>query len=528
VTDKTSFPKDNLSRGASLAAVERDGAFADLSEVFTVEVERRSANWDLRQGPKNYAALVAAQVASGVLSFASVWLATRMLGPTGYGGVVAIVAASQAIGQLAVNWTSASVSVYGVQEFVQTGHIAKPFWTRFWIFLPNVVLIIATSPLWLPPLSSWLKLPPQAYLFVLAHFLVNALWIHVQQGLQGAKLIRLQGSLLTFERVLVFLIILGWVVSGNTSFLTVALAYIFAPLGAAAAGLYALRKLVFPISGIDRDLLPKMLKFSLPILPASLVGYMSTNYLDAFFITQYLSAAHLGVYAVVYLISGTALQLPLLVGTILIPLFITLQIDGTDDRARRFMLNGLPLLALLWGIACTFVAAFGGLIFPRIFGPQFSEIGKLLWPLMAASALAGPILMGYAPFTHSKSVTYIAMLAAIASASVNLGLNFLLIPTYGLTGCAWATTAAFAVHAVFVLSLVHWRLLRSSTWILQALLPPVAGAICAYFYSSFTALGVTLLLSALLVLLQRKSVSVGFRMLRNIQRAGGGGVQSSG
>ena len=133
-----------------------------------------------------------------------------------------------------------------------------------------------------------------------------------------------------------------------------------------------------------------MLKFSLPILPASLIGYMSTNYLDAFFITHYLSRAHLGVYAVVYLISGTTMQFPLLVGSVLIPLFITLQVDGTDDRAKRFMLNGLPLLTLLWGVACSFIAAIGSYIFPQIFGPQFREIGNLLWPLMAAAALAGP------------------------------------------------------------------------------------------------------------------------------------------
>ena len=214
-----------------------------------MHVERRSASWDLSQGPKNYAALVAAQVASGILSFAAVWLATRLLGSSGYGGVVAIIAASQAIGQLAVNWTSASVSVYGVQEFVQTGHISKPFWTRFWIFLPNVLIVIVTAPLWLPLLSSLLKLSPEAYLFVLAHFVTNALWIHIQQGLQGAKLIRLQGSLLTLERVLVLLIVVACAATGKATFLTIALAYIFAPLGASAAGLWALRKFIFPVSG---------------------------------------------------------------------------------------------------------------------------------------------------------------------------------------------------------------------------------------------------------------------------------------
>ena len=516
---KTTSPSDPQTAALQDIAGTTSSA---IENAVTPEVERRSVDWDLRQGPKNYLSLVAAQIASGLLSFVSVWLATRLLGSTGYGGVVAIIAASQAIGQLTVHWTSASLSRYGVQEFVQTGSISKPFWTRFWILVPNAVLVLATSWLWLPFLSSLLKLPPQAYMLVLAHFLTNALWIHVQQGLQGAKLIRLQGSLLTLERVIVFLIILACVISDQASFLRIALAYILAPIVASAAGFWAIRKLIFPIAGLDRDLLRQMLKFSLPVLPASLVGYMSTNYLDAFFITHYLSGAHLGVYAVVYLISGTSLQLPLLVGSVLIPLFITLQIDGSDERARRFMLNGLPLLTLMWGVACSLVAAFGSYIFPQIFGDQFREMGKLLWPLMAAAALAGPLLMGYAPYSHSKSVTYIAMLAAIASALVNVVLNFLLIPRFGLVGCAWATTIAFALHLVVVIVLVHWRLLSGRSWTLLAVLPPVAGALCASVYSvSFIALGVTLLLCALLALVFRQSVSTGFRMLRNILRSGG-------
>ena len=500
-----------------------DGTKATASESASSDrhIERRSANWDLRHGPKNYISLVAAQIASGALSFVAVWLATRLLGSTGYGGVVAIIAASQAIGQLAVNWTSASLGRYAVEEFVETGSIARPFWTRFWFFLPNTLLVLVTSPFWLPVLSSLLKHPPRTYLFILAHFLTNALWTHVQQGLQGAKLMRLQAGLLTLERVLVFLIILACAISGRASFLTIALAYILAPLGASAAGLWALRKLIFPITSLDWTLLRRMLKFSLPILPASVLGYMSTNYIDAFFITHYLTGADLGVYAVVYLISGTSLQFPLLLGSVLIPLFITLQIDGTDDRARRFMLNGLPLLTLMWGIVCGCIAAFGGYIFPYIFGDQFREMGKLLWPLMAAAALAGPLLMGYAPFSHSKSVTYIAMLAAMSSAVVNVLLNFLLIPRFGLVGCAWATTIAFALHLVVVIVLVHLQLLPGRSWTVLAVLPPVVGAICASAYAvSFKALGVTLMLSALLALVFRDSVSTGFRMLRNILPSG--------
>src|SRR5947207_14022406 len=99
-----------------------------------------------------------------------------------------------------------------------------------------------------------------------------------------------------------------------------------------------------------------MLKFSLPVLPTSLVGYMSTNYLDAFFITHYLSAAALGVYAIAYQISGIALQLPLLVGTVLMPLFITLQVDGQVERSGRCMRDVLPWFTRCGGLACVLAA----------------------------------------------------------------------------------------------------------------------------------------------------------------------------
>src|SRR5687768_10761977 len=111
-------------------------------KTFVGDNSRRDATWDLAQGPKNYVSLVSAQAASAVLSFAAVWLATQLLGSTGYGAVVAIIAASQAIGQLTVNWTSVSLWRCGLEEFVTTGRVSKAFWTRFWIFVPNVLLVL--------------------------------------------------------------------------------------------------------------------------------------------------------------------------------------------------------------------------------------------------------------------------------------------------------------------------------------------------------------------------------------------------
>jgi len=464
-------------------------------------------------------ALVSAQAGIALFSFAAVWLATRLLGPAGYGWIVGIIAASQAIAQLTIVWTSYSVSRFGVEEFVATGNVAAAFWTRFWVLIPNLVLVIATAPLWLPSISGLLKLPPGANLLIIGNFLAASLWGHIQQALQGAKLMRRQASLLMFERLIVFGVIALCAVSGTASWIVIATAYIFGPIGAGSLGLWKLRAHIFPVRWMDRALLARMLRFSWPMLPASLVGYLSTNYLDAFFITHYLSGAHLGVYAVAYQLSGMALQLPLLAGSLLMPLFVTLQVDGQEDRAKRFLTDVLPLLALLWGALCAVAATAGSFFFPLIFGHNFQTLDTLLWPLMAATAVVAPVLMGYAPFSSSRSVTYIAMIGAVVAAVINVLLDYLLIPRFGLVGCAWATTLAYAMNMLVVVYMVHWRLRVPRTWTIWSVVPMLAGAVCASLLGvSIRALGVTLILTVILLLFHRRAVSPALKLLENFWR----------
>lgn len=236
------------------------------AEQFPGKNGRQSANWDLRNAVRNYSTLVAAQIASAFFSFGSVWLATRFLGTEGYGGIVAVIAASQ-VAQIFVNWTCVALARYGVEEFVESGKISKSFWARTLIFLPNTLIFLAFSFLWLPIVSAWLKLPSEAVWFVGVHFLVSAIWLHVQHALQGAKLPRLQGILLAVERILIFSGLLILVLSGKINYLSAIAAYISAPLLMTFIGLFSLRKLVSWRIEIDADSLKKILKFSIPLIP---------------------------------------------------------------------------------------------------------------------------------------------------------------------------------------------------------------------------------------------------------------------
>ena len=488
-----------------------------LLEAYSPDMVRREPGWDLRHGRTNYAFLVLAQGASAVLAFASIWISTRYLGPAGYGGVVAIIAASLAVGYLTVNWTAASLSRYGIEEFVETGKIAKTFWTRFLILAPNLLLVLAASPLWLPRVASWLHLSTQAYPLIISHIITQALWIQVQQGLQGAKLMRWQGGLQALERALIFLILLVVALSGMASLVSVTLAYILVPLAMCIVGLVRLRRLIYPGVTFDRATLKRLIVFSVPLFPSSFIGYFSSNYLDAFFITRFLSVAALGVYSVAYQLSGTVLQLPLLAGSLLLPLFVTLQTKAPGERLARFLGEVLPFLTLTWSVICVSVAAVASYFVPLVFGPQFRESATLLWPLMANAALAAPVLMGYFPISNAKATTYITFVNATISASLNVALDLILIPLYGLQGCAWATVIAFLASMIVTAYLVGRKVTANQTWAPLATLPALVGASVSLLYPSIAvAWAASMLVAALLVYQYRRSLAGGVAALKAV------------
>jgi O-antigen/teichoic acid export membrane protein len=486
---------------------------------FVDEANRQNATWDLLQAPKNYVALVSAQVTSSLLSFGSVWLATHHLGAGGYGGVVAFITAAQIVMLVTVNWTSLTVARYGCEEFVQTGRIASTFWARLVILFPNLLLVVATTPLWLPILSDALHLPSHAVWLVLSLLLANAGWIHVQRALQGAKLLRLQGWLSALERALIFVAMCSMALSGKTSVWNVGCVYVLGPLGASAVGLFILRPFIWPVGTLDVSLLRRMLRFSLPIIPTAFLGYLSTHYLDALLIAHFLSHVKLGLYAVAYQLTGVTQQLPLLAGYLLMPCFVTLQTDKQESSPERFVHEVLPLLTLFWTLVCAAVAALGWYLLPLLFGPEFDEIRALLWPLMAASAFAGPMLMGYNPIAASTSKTYVTMVGVTFGSCVNLILNWLLIPRFGLVGCAWATTAAYGIALVAVIFTVHGRIVPRRTWTLAATCPIVLGALYAsVFAENIGALGLTVMGAAVVAWVHRGVITAAVNTLNQYGR----------
>lgn len=478
------------------------------------EDDRRAASWDVDAGPKNYIATLGTQAVGSVLALASAWLGVRLLGPSGYGGVAALFAASQCAGSVLVSWSAVSVVRFGCGEFVSTGRITSTFWNRLALLSANLFVVLALSRWWLPAIGGWLHLPPRLSWLVLLHLSVTAFWSHVQSALQAAKLPRVQGALQALERAASLAGLAGLALAAIPSVFTVALVYILATVLPCGIALYRIRRLLGPPVSLDRSVLSRLIRFSVPLVPCVLVGYLTTNYLDAFFISHFLSVRELGIYTATYQVAGTAMQIPGLAGSLLLPFFVTLQETRLNQGIARYLREFLPLFTLLWSVACTILALVASTVVPLMFGHEFRASTALIWPLLAAAALAGPIHMGYAPVSNARAATYIPAIAALVAGCMNVALDYVLIPRFGLAGCAWATTGAYGACAITAAQLVKWKIPGSRSWSLLAASPAVLAAALAVSLSSpLTGVACALVVSIALAAIYRRGLETSARAL---------------
>lgn len=453
------------------------------------------------------------QCAGAAFAFAAVWVATKYLGTDGYGEIAAIIAAAQIV-QIFTAWTAIALSRYGTEEFVGTGHITQSFWARLFILLPNTLLILVLSFLWLPKLSSWLKLEPGSGWLVLAFFIAISVWMHVQHSLLGAKLPRAHGTLLAVERAITVILMLVLIWFGRLDPATAVGAYILSQFFVSAVGLIMLRGLVSWKFELDIDALKKILKFSYPLFFAFFVLNLSNSYIDAIFISQYMTKADLGIYSIAYQFNGMFLQFPLLAGSLLGTLFVTLRTKNDFEKVRTYMQDVLPVLTAFAGLGIMVIVLLSGIFIGTALGENGLQIASVLTILALSTVFAAPCLFGYVPFFNSLSASYFWTIYTSVAAGINIIGDIFLIPRYGLLGSALATVLGQALAFVVIVRLVNRKFDLKHKWTVQATVPATAG-VCIAFWSGniFYGLAAAILLTSLLLLLYRKIFARGVRLL---------------
>jgi len=190
----------------------------------------------------------------------------------------------------------------------------------------------------------------------------------------------------------------------------------------------------------DGSLLHRMNRFGLPLVPSALALW-ATNFSDRFFLVKLVGTAEVGLYSIGVRVAS-ALVLLLTAFRTAWPAF-AYSIDD-DDEARRTYAFVLTYLLYI----CSWVALGLALLSPWLVRllttPEFYAASRVVAPLaFAAVAFAGYVVMAIGVGRARK--TGFNWVVTGAAAALNVALNLILIPPYGMMGAAVATVAAYTL-----------------------------------------------------------------------------------
>jgi O-antigen/teichoic acid export membrane protein len=185
------------------------------------------------------------------------------------------------------------------------------------------------------------------------------------------------------------------------------------------------------------------LSYSLPIIPSILSAWV-LDLSDRIFIERYCSLSDVGIYSMGYKFAGVLVLLSGGFFTAYTPMFF--RIANSDnvvtEKNLLYRINTQFTLIILILTFITFILAKDTM---RIFiDSKFFESYKILqFTVLGYFFLVLSDILNLSFAQNKKMVTY--MFVNIGGAILNLILNWLLIPKYGMFGAAYSTTISFAL-----------------------------------------------------------------------------------
>ena len=184
------------------------------------------------------------------------------------------------------------------------------------------------------------------------------------------------------------------------------------------------------------------LAFGLPEIPVRMAAW-TLRFVDRLILQAYLPLRVVGLYSLGYMLGGTAFELiASSVNSAILPFFyLTATEESKTDSARLFADIAAYNSALLGFLGL------GTILFARevilvLATPEYLE-AEVVVPLVAWASIVQALAHVPNRAIYLVKKTAYLPVVFVVPAVMNVGLNFLLIPRYGMMGAAWATLLAY-------------------------------------------------------------------------------------
>ena len=271
------------------------------------------------------------------------------------------------------------------------------------------------------------------------------------------------------------------------------------------------------------SIVKESLNFSLPMVPTLLCAWV-LNLSDRIFIERYFSLADVGIYSLGYKIAGLVLIIAGAFGLAYSPVFYKLAGSHNQVAAKRtlYSYNNIYVMVIL--LLCFLVSFFSKEVIVILLDPKFAEAHKIV-PIIALAYFISisASLLNLSIYQEKKTVAI--MFIQIFGASLNIALNFLLVPNFGVYGAAYATVLSFT--AILICKYLYakkcyfipyqWRKIFP-VFLLLSFIVILSTYINIELYLSLALkTGILIVLSTIIVLTQREYFRAFFLKLTTIQ-----------
>jgi O-antigen/teichoic acid export membrane protein len=158
--------------------------------------------------------------------------------------------------------------------------------------------------------------------------------------------------------------------------------------------------------------------------------------------------------------------LPVIVQKSLAPAITRAHAQSPRLYADR-LLNQYRLMFLMFLITAVPLYFTAEPIMVFLYGEEFRPSGVLL-SLFAIRLLFTNMGVGKASFITNESLFKYSLLTAVVGASLNIGMNYFLIPLYQAKGAIWATIGSFTV-SIFLMDLLFANTRRNFGWMARGI-----------------------------------------------------------
>jgi len=223
----------------------------------------------------------------------------------------------------------------------------------------------------------------------------------------------------------------------------------------------------------DRRAAAVLLRFSAPIMGASVVAFLAAK-LDDLFVNYFAGDEALGYYALAFYKPMFIISISNMLGAVLFPALSRVRRDR--ERTARYFTEASRFLAMFVFPAGMLVAVFAEPIVVELFSERWRPAADLLRYFALGIAIRVGITAAWLPLVTSQGRTRLALASSLVDLGLLVALGLPMIAAWGAAGGAWYFVAHAAV-SIWIVPLPAIRRIVGDLRYLRVLVLPLGASL---------------------------------------------------